>query len=340
MTFYDVLETLNPNCKNISVTVIEGKYAGEKALFSNGKLIWESQHNGFFSRKEDLVKEADSGLLETEGQKLYCELLGSQKKLVICGGGHVSIPIIKIGKMIGFQTIVLEDRPKFADAARRAGATEVICQPFREGLSQIEGDADTFFVIVTRGHRYDQVCLESIAEKSHAYIGMIGSKLRVKKVKEAVIEQGADPQVIAHVYTPIGLDIGAETPEEIGVAIMAEIIDVKNKRKSACGYPKELMKAIQSQDEYKKHKILATIVSRRGSAPRGIGTKMLVFPDGSCVGTIGGGCVEADIFQKALFMLRSSDSKSKLCHVDMTGRDAEEEGIVCGGVIDVFLEWI
>ena len=229
MTFYDVLETLNPNCKNIAVTVIEGKHAGEKALFSNGKLIWESQHNGFFSRKEDLVKEADSGLLETEGQKLYCELLGSQKKLVICGGGHVSIPIIKIGKMIGFQTIVLEDRPKFADAARRAGATEVICQPFREGLSQIEGDADTFFVIVTRGHRYDQVCLESIAEKSHAYIGMIGSKLRVKKVKEAVIEQGADPQVIAHVYTPIGLDIGAETPEEIGVAIMAEIIDVKNK---------------------------------------------------------------------------------------------------------------
>ena len=340
MTFYDVLETLNPNCKNIAVTVIEGKYAGEKALFSNGKLIWESQHNGFFSRKEDLVKEADSGLLETEGQKLYCELLGSQKKLVICGGGHVSIPIIKIGKMIGFQTIVLEDRPKFADAARRAGATEVICQPFREGLSQIEGDADTFFVIVTRGHRYDQVCLESIAEKSHAYIGMIGSKLRIKKVKEAVIEQGADPQVIAHVYTPIGLDIGAETPGEIGVAIMAEIIDVKNKRKSACGYPKELMKAIQSQDEYKKHKILATIVSRRGSAPRGIGTKMLVFPDGSCVGTIGGGCVEADIFQKALFMLRSSDSKSKLCHVDMTGRDAEEEGMVCGGVIDVFLEWI
>ena len=340
MTFYDVLETLNPNCKNIAVTVIEGKHAGEKALFSNGKLIWESQHNGFFSRKEDLVKEADSGLLETEGQKLYCELLGSQKKLVICGGGHVSIPIIKIGKMIGFQTIVLEDRPKFADAARRAGATEVICQPFREGLSQIEGDADTFFVIVTRGHRYDQVCLESIAEKSNAYIGMIGSKLRIKKVKEAVIEQGADPQVIAHVYTPIGLDIGAETPEEIGVAIMAEIIDVKNKRKSACGYPKELMKAIQSQDEYKKHKILATIVSRRGSAPRGIGTKMLVFPDGSCVGTIGGGCVEADIFQKALFMLRSSDSKSKLCHVDMTGRDAEEEGMVCGGVIDVFLEWI
>ena len=340
MTFYDVLETLNPNCKNIAVTVIEGKHAGEKALFSNGKLIWESQHNGFFSRKEDLVKEADSGLLETEGQELYCELLGSQKKLVICGGGHVSIPIIKIGKMIGFQTIVLEDRPKFADAARRAGAAEVICQPFREGLSQIEGDADTFFVIVTRGHRYDQVCLESIAEKSHAYIGMIGSKLRVKKVKEAVIEQGADPQVIAHIYTPIGLDIGAETPEEIGVAIMAEIIDVKNKRKSACGYPKELMKAIQSQDEYKKHKILATIVSRRGSAPRGIGTKMLVFPDGSCVGTIGGGCVEADIFQKALFMLRSSDSKSKLCHVDMTGRDAEEEGMVCGGVIDVFLEWI
>lgn len=340
MSFYDVFETMNPNCRNVAITVIEGSRLGEKALLSDGKLLWESEENGFFSQKWDFIKAIDSGVRELDGQKLYFELIGSQKKLVICGGGHVSIPIIKIGKMIGFQVTVLEDRPKFADDARRAGASEVICQPFREGLSQIEGDTDTFFVIVTRGHRYDQVCLESIAKKPHAYIGMIGSKLRVKKVKEAVIEQGADPQVIAHVYTPIGLDIGAETPEEIGVAIMAEIIDVKNKRKSACGYPKELMKAIQSQDEYKKHKILATIVSRRGSAPRGIGTKMLVFPDGSCVGTIGGGCVEADIFQKALFMLRSSDSKSKLCHVDMTGRDAEEEGMVCGGVIDVFLEWI
>ena len=116
-------------------------------------------------------------------------------RFVICGGGHVSIPIIQMGLMIGCHVTVLEDRLKFADHARRAGVHEVICDSFEEGLKRIKGDKDTFFIIVTRGHRYDQVCLENIAKKPHAYIGMIGSRMRVKKVKEAVIEKGCAPEV-------------------------------------------------------------------------------------------------------------------------------------------------
>lgn len=87
-----------------------------------------------------------------------------------------------MGLMLGFHITVLEDRPKFADHARCAGAHEIICDSFEEGLKRIKGDEDTFFIIVIRGHRYDQVCLENIVRKSHAYIGMIGSRLRVKKV--------------------------------------------------------------------------------------------------------------------------------------------------------------
>lgn len=346
MDFYEALDEMNPNHRNMAMTVLEGDYFGEKALFTDYKLVWSSGKPGFFRlHMQELEKMEHRGTTETfqgiiviDGIRVFCELLGNEKKFVICGGGHVSIPIIQMGLMIGCRVTVLEDRPKFADNARRAGASEVFCEPFEEGLKKIKGDEDTFFIIVTRGHRYDQVCLESIAGKPHAYIGMIGSRLRVKKVKEAVIENGCDPEVVNRIYSPIGLNIGAETPEEIGIAILAEIIEVKNKRERRSGYSREIMRAILNREKRQEQKILATIVTRKGSAPRGIGTKMLVLPDGTCIGTIGGGCVESDIFQKALLMIRNEETKVQVCHVDMTGQDAEDEGMVCGGVIDVLLE--
>lgn len=338
LDFYNVIEGVNPDQQNLAMTVLEGESMGQKALLSNGCLIWESEKDGFFSRhRKEIEKVSVERLIMIEGARVFCEILGREKKLVICGGGHVSIPVIQMGKMIGFRVTVLEDRPMFADNARRAGAHEVICEPFEEGLKKIEGDAGTFFVIVTRGHRYDQVCLENIVKKKHAYIGMIGSKKRVAIVKESIIAGGADPEVVDKVYTPIGLRIGAETPEEISIAIMAEIIEVKNKYRCDGGYPKEIMRSILEEEE-RTHKVLATIVTRKGSAPRGVGAKMLIKPDGSCIGTIGGGCVEADIMRRALVMLREEELKPKLCNVDITGRFAEEDGMVCGGIIDVLLE--
>lgn len=347
--FYHALEALNPNCRNLAVTVLSGEAFGEKALFSERKIVWESREQGFFrTHEQEIAQTEDSGIVICAGQELFCECLGAEKKLVICGGGHVSIPVIQMGRMIGFHVTVLEDRPLFADHARRAGASEVFCEPFEEGLKRITGDEDTFFVIVTRGHRYDQVCLERIAKKRHAYIGMIGSKRRVRMVKETLIAQGADPDVIEKIYSPIGLDIGAETPEEIAIAIMAEIIEVKSRQKRANGYPQELLREIcgsHAQEEAAaedpgERKVLATIVRRRGSAPRKAGTKMLILPDGRCVGTIGGGCAESEICSRALAMIRSGVCEPKLCRVDMTGDEAEEEGMVCGGVIDVLLEVI
>ena len=342
LEFYKTIEKLDPNRQNMAVTVLSGEHFGEKALISDHRIIWRSSEEGYFTKyKTEAEALNDSGRFVVGGQEVFCELLGQEKKLVICGGGHVSIPIIRMGLMLGFHVTVLEDRPQFADNARRAAASVVFCEPFEEGLGRIEGDSDTFFVIVTRGHRYDQVCLESIAKKKHAYIGMIGSRKRVKLVKESIIEKGGDPEIINRIYSPIGLDIGAETPEEIAVAIMAEIIEVKNRNKRSNGYTKEILQAICAEGpEEEKGKVLVTIVDRRGSAPRKTGTKMLILPDGRCVGTVGGGCAEAEIYRKALYMMQSGKKAPGLCRVDMTGNDAEEEGMVCGGVIEVLLEVI
>lgn len=347
--FYEMMRKLNPNHLNMVLTAIDDRHLGEKALFSDHKMIWQSCEDSIFSaHAEDAINIEESGLKTIGKNRVFCEVLGQEKKLVICGGGHVSMPVIRMGRMMGYSVTVLEDRPQFADNARREGASRVICEPFKNGLAQIPGDSDTFFIIVTRGHRYDQVCLEEIVKKEHAYIGMIGSRGRVLKVKESILEKGADPEVVDRVYTPIGLDIGAETPEEIAVAIMAQIIEVKNKQKRSGGYSRELLKYIMEEEAAQENmsgvcadrKVLATIVTRMGSAPREVGTKMLILPNGKNVGTIGGGCVESEVQKRGLKKIRFGEREPELYHVDMSGIEAEDEGMVCGGMIDVLLEII
>lgn len=336
--FYEAVNQLDPNHRNMALTVIEGEAFGEKALLSDHKMVWRTEGSSFFRAYQQELEQFDAGGLYTVGgQRIFCELLGGEKKLVICGGGHVSAALVRMGVMTGYEITVLEDRPDFAGQAKEAGASEVICAPFDSGLAQISGDRDTFFVIATRGHRYDQICLAAIVRKPHAYIGMVGSRKRVAVVKEKLIADGAEPDVVGGIYSPIGLNIGAETPEEIAVAILAEIISVRRKTKENDGYSRALLQAILGKSE---SKVLATIVIRTGSAPRAEGTKMLILPDGSCVGTIGGGSVEAKVLAEGLRMLGDGEKKPQLFHADMSGTIAEDEGMVCGGVVDVLLEVI
>ncbi len=335
--FYKLIGNMPKYQENIVVKVVDGKYAGETAIFSGNKIVYSSLNNEFFDGMSyEIICAGTCQLHHMDGQKIFCETLSNEKKLVICGGGHVSIPVIKIAKMLGFSVTIIEDRLKYADNAKAAGADNIMLDDFSGALNKITGDQDTYFVIVTRGHRYDQDCLEEILKKDNAYIGMIGSRARVKRVKELLKEKGYQDSMLEGVYSPIGLRIGAETPEEIAVSIMAEIIQVKNQIKRGFGYPKEIIEAILDEKTAEMPKILATIISRKGSAPREIGTKMLICKDGTTVGTIGGGCVEADICNKARFM--EKDQKPKLYTVDMTGREAEEDGMVCGGIVEILLE--
>ena len=214
----------------------------------------------------------------------------------------------------------------------------MICERFEDALEMISGDQDSWFVIVTRGHRYDRACLEQILHKTSAYVGMMGSRRRVAIVKEQLEESGIAKETLDEVHTPIGLKIGAETPEEIAVSVMAEIIQVKNSRQKAGGYSEELLEALTADEGSRK--VLATIISRKGSAPRSVGTKMLVFEDGTTVDTIGGGCVESEIIRKALLMMRSGQPAFQICRVDLSADAAEDEGMVCGGRVEVMMELI
>lgn len=329
------------NCRGkraVTAALLDGETAGEKLLLADGELVWSSGEGFLYSHLDSLKEASETGVQEIAGKQVYFDCVSSQKKLVICGAGHVSMPIIALGKMLGFRVTVLEDRPSFADNARRAGADEVICENFVDGLSHAEGGTDSYFVVVTRGHRYDEICLGEILKKKYAYVGMMGSRARSAIVKRNLVELGFPKEQVEAVHTPIGLDISAESPEEIAVSIMGEIIAHKNSRKRSFSYPDEFLDELLKLEEEGRDAVLCTIVRRRGSAPREVGTKMIVRTDGQMIGTIGGGCMEAAVRTRALHMLRSGETQPQICNVNMTAADAEDEGMVCGGNIDVWLE--
>ena len=336
MDFYNLLKKIDKSKENIVVTIISGENAGSKILLSDGEILYKG---GKEDKWDEIIKNIPenkkSQALTVNNKKVYFEFLRQSYKVVVCGAGHISMSIIQMCKLLDLPVTVIDDRLTFTNNAVAAGADKVICKPFEQALDNIQGDTGTFFIIVTRGHRYDQECLEKIIHKKNAYIGMIGSRLRVKKVLDYLEEKGIPREKLDKVYTPIGLRIGAETPAEIAVSIMAEIIEVKNKKTGLGAYNQELIDFILDE----KNNIpqaLVTIVSRKGSSPRDVGTKMIVSKDGTMTGTIGGGCVEADIRQTALSCL--DNKECRLVKIDMTGQEAEDDGMVCGGIIEIFVE--
>src|SRR3990170_4161677 len=175
------------------------------------------------------------------GYQVMFELHEPPATLVIVGGGHIGKALATIGDLCGFSVVVVDDRPDYANQERFPEAGRVVCGDFAEVLRGLPIDSNTYVVTVTRGHKHDEESLRQVAESPAAYVGMIGSKRRGAAVLQHLIDDGLDPEAVRRVHTPIGLDIGAETPEEIAVAIMAEVVQV---RRGGSGRPmREVKKA-------------------------------------------------------------------------------------------------
>jgi xanthine dehydrogenase accessory factor len=163
-----------------------------------------------------------------DGQvELFVEVQRRPPTLVIVGAGHIAQPLAVLGKLINFEVAIIDDRPQYANAERFPQADRVIAAPFRPTLHNWPVDADTYIVLVPRGHSYDVESLLEVLDSPARYIGMIGSKRRIRAVFELLErEQGIPREKFERVYAPIGLDIGAESPAEIAVCIIAEIVKV------------------------------------------------------------------------------------------------------------------
>jgi xanthine dehydrogenase accessory factor len=222
-------------------TIAEGREAATAVVVSapdptlvGRRIAWDGRrHHG------DLDEPAGAearGLLEASTEtgchtlpgdiELYVERWAPQSELVIVGAGHIARPLAVVGRLLDFRVTVLDDRPEFATRERFPDADRVVVADFADPLAGIEVGRRTSLVLVTRGHRHDYDCLRALARTGSepAYVGMIGSRRRVRAAFEQLAAEGVDAAWLSRIHAPLGLDIGAETPAEIAIAVAAEIV--------------------------------------------------------------------------------------------------------------------
>lgn len=174
-----------------------------------------------------IAHEADAVTLRDA--RVLIEVHRPAPELFVVGAGHISVPLARIAAMAGFRVTVLDDREEFADAARFDDRARVLRMDPARPFAGVRPGAGAYVVLVTRAHQHDYECLRDLLvhEPLPRYIGMIGSRRRVRAAFQALLAEGVPRARVASVRAPLGLDIGAETPDEIAVSVVAEMIAVR-----------------------------------------------------------------------------------------------------------------
>ncbi|MAF11886.1 hypothetical protein CMK11_15680 [Candidatus Poribacteria bacterium] len=172
-----------------------------------------------------LWTEAESGIT------MFVEAMLPQTRLVICGAGHVGAALTHFAAMCDFHVTVIDDRPEFANAENLPDAHEIIVDDLPTATEGRKLDPLTYVVIVTRGHNHDESCLRAVIESDAGYIGMIGSRRKIKLIYDDLKELGIPESLFDRVQAPIGMDISSNTVPEIAVSIVAQLIQVRNTQK-------------------------------------------------------------------------------------------------------------
>ncbi len=227
----------------VLITVVEsdgvdGLDSGAKCLVRDGRIVLGSV--GDPALEQRIVREAAERLAEERSQLLsletdsggqadvFFEVMPSPPKLIVVGAGHIAVPLVRMAKLMDYHVVVIDDRILFANRERFPEADEVVVGDMAETVKSLDITPTTYVVLITRGHKYDEPCLRELLDQPARYIGMIGSKRRIKACFERFKEEEhVSEELISRVYAPIGLDIATETPEEIALGILGEIIKVR-----------------------------------------------------------------------------------------------------------------
>lgn len=276
-------------------------------------------------------------LFNHEDGSFYAETLTSVPHLIICGGGHVNQQVAKIGAMLDFEVTVIDDRPEFADPVLFPEADHLICGPYAETLLNLPDYKNSYFVVATPGHHGDQECAEVILRLPRLYLGIIGSRAKQATVNKRMLAKGFTQEDIDSIHAPIGIKIGGNLPAEVAVSICAELVQVRHAR-NAFVFDSDLGAAIgKLAANPDVPAVMATIVGHAGSTPRGTGSRMIVYPDGSLVGSVGGGAVEAEVIKQSLRMFKDG-SQVDLHEYDLSSREGVSLDMACGGRVRVLTE--
>ncbi|MBI5215044.1 MAG: XdhC family protein [Ignavibacteriae bacterium] len=203
---------------------------GSRVVKKMEKLVFAFSDPEFQSKPiSDIVKKAfhnqQTKRMKTEQGEFFLEPVRGTPSLIIFGGGHVSKYISSFASIAGFQVTIVDDREKYANPVRFPEATATLALDYGQALEKLKIRESTYVVIVTRGHQYDEEILKRIIKTPARYIGMIGSKRKVLTTYEHLLPRGISIEALKRVHAPIGIEIGAVTAEEIGVSIVAQLIN-------------------------------------------------------------------------------------------------------------------
>jgi xanthine dehydrogenase accessory factor len=190
----------------------------------------------YFDVRRKVTEEVAPGYL------VFFDFPAREFQVVICGAGHIAVPLARYAGDMGFFVLVIDDRDDYANKARFPTCA-VIAEEFVPALRRISYGPTTYVVVITRGHEHDTDCLGEVLKHETGYVGLIGSRRRVRFVLEALGNQGIAKEKLANVFTPIGIPIGAESPEEIALSIAAELVCVRRRG------PQQAMRISKSMGE-------------------------------------------------------------------------------------------
>jgi xanthine dehydrogenase accessory factor len=166
--------------------------------------------------------------VDAKNPENFIEEFDVKSTAIIFGGGHVGLALEPILRYVGFSTVVVDDREEYANGERFPGADKIIvADSFNDAFKGVGTDENSYIIIVTRGHAFDYTVLKQAMGRAAAYVGMIGSKTKVADTMSKLSEDGFSQEELDKIYTPIGLSIFAETPEEIAISIAGEMIKVR-----------------------------------------------------------------------------------------------------------------
>jgi len=187
-----------------------------------------------FSLHGDVEREGvvKTGLICGGEITIFIDVIEPKPRLIIIGSGHIGYPLAKLADILGFEIVIVDDNRELATKERFPMAKEILVGDFTKILDKIEVQPHDYVVIVYGEPEHDYLALKKMLEKGVHYIGLLGSKVKVGKFKERLKNEGVSDDVFRNIYAPVGLDIGAQTPEEIGISVLAQIIKIRRLKKA------------------------------------------------------------------------------------------------------------
>jgi len=246
----ELVEITEQGVGAVLATVVEAEGGaqvepGAKCLIRDGKVRAETVGNPKVI--EAILRQSDAYARSEKSQlvslaiadadaklEVFFEVLPAPPRLIVVGAGHIAVPLVRMAKVLDFHVTVIDDRLLYANRERFPDADDVLVGDMAQMLKEMTINSSCYIILITRGHAYDEPCLRVIMQNEAKYIGMIGSRRRIKACFQRFRDEGkVTEEAIERIYAPIGLDIATETPAEIALSILGEVIKVRRGGKAA-----------------------------------------------------------------------------------------------------------